>query len=338
MDANKKKLAYSGVGVLAIAVVVSVFVIGGGMLGSDDSLGPKAEIIALEEGVSLSEATNLAGMPTYTNSLTYYTCTDTDGGKNYTSKGIVNSTYVYKGKPKNTFTYTDKCTSSKVLVEYYCSGTTASSVRYNCPYNCLNGACNKAPQPTCTNECNTAGAKSCSGTSLLTCGNFDTDSCLELNSTNCMYGCENGACRGNISVVSTPSGAHVNISSYVSASYNYIGTTPVTLSRVPGQYSVEVWKESYKIYNKIVAVVAGQTVNVNAVLSPAPLCNDTDGGQNATVYGVVTYYWQGLPVTLPDKCNTTTKLDEAYCYSSTLGTKILMNCPGSKTCSSGRCA
>ena len=52
----------------------------------------------------------------------------------------------------------------------------------------------KKPQTSCTNECS-SGSKECSGTGIRTCGNYDTDSCLEWSSvTNCSLGCSNGDC------------------------------------------------------------------------------------------------------------------------------------------------
>jgi hypothetical protein len=561
MDTNKKKLAYSGVGVLAIAVVAVALVLGGGMFGTqDDYLGPMAEIIAEEQGVSMAEATNLAGMAAY--QVVYITCSEDDGGKNFDKRGTVTVTYSSGTRPK---TYTDFCSGSK-LVEYYCNGKNVYGANPTCDYGCVNGACNPKPPivppvpvgcndtdngdypdkfgtityykdgqlkttidqcsgtnsvlecycyknmgycgfrgctsgktcqygeckiPACTNDCSTTGVKSCNGTSVLTCGNFDSDPCLELgNSTNCVFGCENGACRaptnrtgcndtdtvngnsnnpalrgtityfnndgqirsetdecvnstflkecvcsnnvgycwpincssayvcqngacipapippvstitcndsdggynvytmgtariyngtrvinvstdrcsgsslqefycsgssivsnmtgcpgsymcingacslyGNISVVSTPSGVWVYISGVNS------GQTPVTVSKPPGQYGVEMSLSGYMTYKQNVTVVAGQIANVSAVLSVPPPCNDTDGGQNATVYGVVTYY-SGSIITIPDMCNSTSAsfVTEAYCYSSTYGTYININCPANTTCSNGRCA
>ena len=56
---------------------------------------------------------------------------------------------------------------------------------------------NNVCQPACTNECNN-GEKQCSGNGYKTCGNFDSDSCLEFSSaiTNCASNqiCSNGQC------------------------------------------------------------------------------------------------------------------------------------------------
>ena len=50
------------------------------------------------------------------------------------------------------------------------------------------------PAQTCTNDCS-SGQTQCSGSYLQTCGNYDTDPCLEWNAgTPCANGCSGGAC------------------------------------------------------------------------------------------------------------------------------------------------
>ncbi len=69
-----------------------------------------------------------------------------------------------------------------------------SQVTSCAPNSCTNGEC----VATCTNECSSAGTRVCSGTTgYQTCGNYDSDSCLDLsNVTNCGTGqtCQNGQC------------------------------------------------------------------------------------------------------------------------------------------------
>ncbi|MCA9460236.1 MAG: hypothetical protein KC550_06835 [Nanoarchaeota archaeon] len=49
--------------------------------------------------------------------------------------------------------------------------------------------------PACANECAFNGQKQCSGASVLTCGNFDADSCLEWDGGSfCANGCAAGTC------------------------------------------------------------------------------------------------------------------------------------------------
>ncbi len=112
-------------------------------------------------------------------------CTDSDGGLNYILKGIAT---------KGTTSKTDYCSSTSVLVEYYCSGN-IKYVNYNCGSGkvCSDGACIAS---TCTNECSISGQKICDGNGYKTCGNYDADSCLEWSAlTDCgEKSCVDGDC------------------------------------------------------------------------------------------------------------------------------------------------
>jgi len=59
-------------------------------------------------------------------------CTDTDGGQNYDVRGRVTT---------GLGAYDDYCASGTTLVEFYCSGSSANSVRKSCSYVCAAGAC-----------------------------------------------------------------------------------------------------------------------------------------------------------------------------------------------------
>jgi parallel beta-helix repeat protein len=59
--------------------------------------------------------------------------------------------------------------------------------------------------PTCTNDCTSSGAKQCSGNGYQTCGNYDSDSCLEWSSvTACSTGqtCSGGICQSTAATCS----------------------------------------------------------------------------------------------------------------------------------------
>jgi len=68
---------------------------------------------------------------------TTISCTDSDGGLNYNSKGTVNSITNI-----GSYTSIDAC-SGNTLLEFYCKSNQVSSVTYPCPngYVCYNGAC-----------------------------------------------------------------------------------------------------------------------------------------------------------------------------------------------------
>ncbi len=58
-------------------------------------------------------------------------CSDTDGGINYTTQGTVSG---YNGTIA--YSYTDYCVNSSTLSEYYCNGVQASKLYVGCQYGC----------------------------------------------------------------------------------------------------------------------------------------------------------------------------------------------------------
>ncbi|MBS3075693.1 LamG domain-containing protein [Candidatus Pacearchaeota archaeon] len=69
-------------------------------------------------------------------------CTDSDGGKNYTKKGITNGT---------NGALIDSCINNSMLKEYYCNNSGgASFVSYKCPEKCSNATCIEIKTTTLT--------------------------------------------------------------------------------------------------------------------------------------------------------------------------------------------
>lgn len=66
-----------------------------------------------------------------------------------------------------------------------------------------NGLC--ISQPLCTDECQASGQKDCSGNKLRTCGNFDSDICLEYQITDCSL--EGKICQGGNCIIQSCSQA-----------------------------------------------------------------------------------------------------------------------------------
>jgi len=69
-------------------------------------------------------------------------CYDSDGGKDYYTKGYID--YGSEGKGY------DRCYEGyeNYLVEYYCDSSGSHIEIYKCPYGCSDGACNSEPQTT----------------------------------------------------------------------------------------------------------------------------------------------------------------------------------------------
>lgn len=80
-----------------------------------------------------------------------------------------------------------------VTVEKCIDGQT-SQYKYNCPsgQKCVDGVGCQQPTttPACTNECSTQGTVCAGTTSYVTCGNFDSDSCLEPKASSCQSGAQ----------------------------------------------------------------------------------------------------------------------------------------------------
>jgi cysteine-rich repeat protein len=67
-------------------------------------------------------------------------CTDSDGGKSYYVRGLIQGM-----TPAGYFTNsTDYCVDSSILEEYYCYNNLVYDYRYTCPYGCNNGVCTSA--------------------------------------------------------------------------------------------------------------------------------------------------------------------------------------------------
>ena len=75
---------------------------------------------------------------------TLQSCTDSDGGLNYTVRGHVYGYNASSGAPYDVWDYCSLSMPSWV-VEQYCNGVYPSTAPYNCPYGCLGGACLTAP-------------------------------------------------------------------------------------------------------------------------------------------------------------------------------------------------
>ena len=131
------------------------------------------------------------------------TCTDSDGGLNYNIKGTTTN---------NTITKNDTCIYNNLAIkEYYCQNTLVSNEERDCQYRCRDGACANQtivpPIETCTDSDggrnyytlgNTNGAwDSCINSDTLN-ENFCDGSSPVSATYNCLKGCENGACKGNI--------------------------------------------------------------------------------------------------------------------------------------------
>ena len=71
------------------------------------------------------------------------TCEDSDGGKDYTTKGCI-TVCTYGDQGSGCGSFCDQCgDDKKTLTEGYCEGTESKTIKYECPERCSNGACRK---------------------------------------------------------------------------------------------------------------------------------------------------------------------------------------------------
>jgi len=107
--------------ILSVAAVIAVALFAA--LGSAQSTGAAAGATTTTIKAVATEARASMG------------CSDTDGGKAYDVKGVVNG-----GNGR----FSDKCVNPNDLREYYCEGSTVRSVTVRCDKGCNSGACRSA--------------------------------------------------------------------------------------------------------------------------------------------------------------------------------------------------
>jgi len=69
------------------------------------------------------------------------TCTDSDGGKNYSMQGTITVT----NGPDYGYSATDSCISDNQFTENYCENNVGKTETVTCPFSCKNGACSTTP-------------------------------------------------------------------------------------------------------------------------------------------------------------------------------------------------
>jgi len=153
--------------------------------------------------------------------------------------------------------------------------------------------------PVCSDECSPAGKKQCFENYVITCGNFDSDSCLEWDTlgTYCIYGCSNGVCNN-------PPPANESVCG------NSVCESDETCDNCASD--------------------CGQCPPVNT-------CTDTDGF-NLYLQGTVSGLLNGEAYSYTDYCVDSIQLEEYYCAGSNYYS-YATNCAQnqSMTCINGAC-
>ncbi|MDD5221235.1 MAG: hypothetical protein PHV47_01360, partial [Candidatus Pacebacteria bacterium] len=224
------------------------------------------------------------------------TCVDSDGGKNYYTKGSVTEINQYTNWAPNTFP--DMCVADNILgnlAEATCAqhsdGTYyGKQIYYTCPFGCSNGACLPAPSVTVLSP---------SGSTL-----------VQKQQTTITWKTQNYSGLVGLDLYQNDNFI-VNIVTNISDTGYYIWTVPITLSG-----------SGFKIKAVLLNTKAGSVADFsdtpfNIIAQPVPNCTDSDGGKDYYVKGTV-------------KINNTSYID--YCSGSVL---LEYSCPSQQDSSTG---
>ena len=151
--------------------------------------------------------------------------------------------------------------------------------------------------------------------------------------------CSNGKCMttGNLTVTSTTGGTTTG------SATNFVVPATKTIYASPNSdYVFTGWNRTSgncTITNPVAATTTVQinsgTCIVKATFSPAiAYCNDTDGGVNYNVYGIISGQQNGMPYTINDVCLNSVQLTEQYCEGNYPSYQNY-TCPNG--CSNGAC-
>jgi hypothetical protein len=121
----------------------------------------------------------------------YTTCTDSDGGKSYYTKGTV-TVCSYGNQTAGCGITTDFCTGN-VIREGYCEGNEAKTIDYTCPYGCKDGACIKSPS-SCVNHAQCSQACDNLGINFKWMGTGSNYKSWTGTCPSNVYGCMSGKC------------------------------------------------------------------------------------------------------------------------------------------------
>ena len=154
------------------------------------------------------------------------TCSDSDAGLDYYTKGTV-SVCTFTDTGGSCGGLLDVC-NGVILTEGYCENNESKSIKYNCPYGCVDGACLRTPNKTCSDSDKGIDyfIKGCVSVCTYTdqtagCG-LACDSCVDNVLTEgycegiesktvkytCPYGCKDGACLTQITTTIPESDWH----------------------------------------------------------------------------------------------------------------------------------
>jgi hypothetical protein len=283
------------------------------------------------------------------------TCNETDGGLNYTLKGTVkdafdNTTYEDYCLHDYLYDYTDQS-----LVEFVCSAGHMDAVLYNCSsvagYSCFDGKCTTANQKPSLNSAKTYVEYEPTYpawvelSQLLTVYNISIRVDAFDNEADDIYmavQCNSTSPVGAWIKESYPFAPMINPTK---CNYNSLGNKTAFVYLIDPL--VHGWIDYTNVFNVTVQMVecwatsqctSGYTcLNNQCVIPNATSCNETDGGYNIDLKGVVNTQYQ----VRTDYCEPSSYrgLNEYYCdlNETLLIAHTLVNCPTWQYCFDGAC-
>lgn len=337
----------------------SIYTVGQVVWGYYDSSGKKQSGLASDECVSTSKVReySCAGTPTSSSYAPNYAdyncpsgyvcaagkcteltlaCTDSDEGSNYLYE---------KGTTRDSSAvYSDSCTSSGSLKEYYCSNNIAQYSLLSCPngYECMNGACK--PQTSYCSDSDNGQNVYAKGTMSDESGTYQdycsgSDSVIEYfcsipfdqNSVKLScpsgYSCQDGACVQSASTCSDSDGDNA----YSTGSVVFGGQTYSDYcADIDSVY--EMTCENNGVKKRHVNCPSGYTCSAGACVLEPTRCWDSDGN-NIYVDGTVTDYWGN---THSDYCDGTGYVYERVCNGDSVQ-NLRQQCPSGYSCDEGSC-
>ncbi|MFH0977908.1 MAG: hypothetical protein V1837_01265 [Candidatus Woesearchaeota archaeon] len=252
-----------------------------------------------------------------------YLCNDTDGGKNFATRGTVGG--YYNGLP---FTYTDRCISlpdgGVNIQEYYCYGAQYTETTERCA-NCVDGTCTELlpVYAACIAE---AGIWDQNFGGITGTPSYNAPD-LDLRYAKYKLGLVQGfnqakeLCTDQIFRSLMPNYCSVNTGKYPTCSWG------VALYSDPNAMPFVVGGAS-----------SGSQHHDCFEASKPDSCADNDLGVNLKVEGTVTGYRQGSNYSFRDHClvNVRNQVLENYCAGSTPSSSSYI-CNGTTVCLSGKC-
>jgi len=261
-------------------------------------------------------------------------CTDSDGGKIYSTQGNLS----YAGK-----SYTDYCytTNTNYVIEYYCNESGVGKAEYYlCNIGCENGACNST---TCTPNYNNCGSWSActNGSKIQTCSQTN---CPSLPSTQTNTESCTATCTPNYNSCTAWSSCTNGSKTQTCTQTNCPLLTPIqtntescTTTCTPNYTNCTAWsacingsKTQTCTQTNCPSLPSTKTNTESCTTSTA--CTDSDGGKIYSTQGVLSYGNKSYT----DYCYANTNyVIEYYCNESDVGKAEYYLCNGG--CENGAC-